>query len=57
MTIVINKIPFVATWIIVDDEIQLTDIRTVGSIVNIADCLCDEIVNEIILKIRQEVGL
>ncbi len=56
MTIVINKIPFVATWIIVDDEIQLTDIRTVGSIVNIADCLRDEIVNQIILKIK-EAGL
>lgn len=56
MTIVINKIPFVATWVRVNDEIQLTDIRTVGSIVNIADCLRDEIVNEIILKIK-EAGL
>ena len=56
MTIVINKIPFVVTWIKVDDEIQIKDIRTVGSIVNIADCLRDEIVNQIILKIK-EAGL
>lgn len=56
MTIVINKIPFLATWIQVEDEIQIKDIRTVGSIVNIADCLRDEIVNQIILKIK-EAGL
>ncbi len=57
MTIVINKIPFVVTWIKVDDEIQIKDIRTVGSIVNVADCLRDDIINEIILKIKQKVSL
>ena len=56
MTIVINKVHFLATWVRVNDEIRIKDIRTVGSIVNIADCLRDEIVNEIILKIK-EAGL
>lgn len=56
MKIVINNVHFLATWVRVNDEIQLTDIRTVGSIVNIADCLRDEIVNEIILRIK-EAGL